>query len=146
MDFRKRRRLIASKIKPLSLYEAGWSGVQNCDISNSQVYSFKSGYVQVGSDDSSEAAYGRLTLKNIVNLSKYRRLCITYLASSSSCTIRVGNVSSSNAFTSTQTGSLVTGTEATVSFNVDPSWSAVNFYASGRSTAVLKIYKIWLEG
>lgn len=146
MVFWKRRRLIASKIKPLSLYEAEWNGVQNCDISNSQVYSFKSGYIQVGSDDSSETAYGRLTLKNIVDLGKYRRLCVTYLASRSNCTIGIGNVSSSNAFTSTQTGSLVTGTEATVIFNIDTSWSAVSFYASGRSTATIKIYKIWLEG
>lgn len=146
MDFRKRRRLIASKIKPLSLYEAGWSSLQNCTIQNSQMYSFETGYLQIGSGSSSETAFGRLHFTDIVGLNKYKRLCITYYAPNSSRTIAVGNISSSLTFTSVQTGTLEYETDATIAFNIDSSWSAVRFYSPGRSALTLKIYKIWLEG
>ena len=94
MDFYKRRRLIASKMKPLSLYEAGWSNFVNCSIKDSQVYSFKSDYLQIGSGSSSEAAFGRLHFTDIVNLNKYKKLFITYYAPGASKTIKIGNLSS----------------------------------------------------
>ena len=146
MDFYKRRRLIASKMKPLSLYEAGWRNLQNCSIKNSQVYSFKSDYLQIGSGSSSEAAYGKLIFTNIVNLNKYKKLCITYYAPGASKTIKIGNLSSSNWFTSVQQGSLVYGADATVTFDINSSWNAVELYSSGRTSTTLNIYKIWLEG
>ena len=142
MDFYKRRRLIASKMKPLSLYEAGWSNLQNCSIKNSQVYSFKSDYLQIGSGSSSEAAFGRLHFTDIVNLNKYKKLFITYYAPGASKTIKIGNLSSNLFFTSVQQGSLVYGADATITFDINSSWSAVQLYSSGRTSTTLNIYKI----
>lgn len=146
MNLLERRKLMASKMKPLSLYEAGWNNLQNCSIKNSQVYSFKSDYLQIGSGSSSEAAFGRLIFTNIVNLNKYKKLCITYYTKYSSKTIKIGNLSSSNQFTSVQEGSLVYGADATVTFDINSSWNAVELYSPGRTSSILKIYKIWLEG
>ena len=100
MNLLERKKLMASKMKPLSLCEAGQSNLQNCSIKNSQVYSFKSDYLQIGSGSSSEAAFGRLIFTNIINLNKYKKLCITYYTKYSSKTIKIGNLSSSNSFTS----------------------------------------------
>lgn len=146
MNLLERRKLMASKMKPLSLYEAGWNKLQNCSIKNSQVYSFKSDYLQIGSGNSSEAAYGRLIFTNIANLNKYKKLCITYYTKYSSKTIKIGNLSSLDSFTSVQEGSLVYDADATVTFDINSSWNAVELFSRGRTSSILKIYKIWLEG
>lgn len=146
MNLLERRKLMASKMKPLSLYEAGWNNLQNCSIKNAQVYSFKSDYLQIGSGNSDNAAFGKLIFTNIVNLNKYKKLCITYHAPGASKTIKIGNLSSTSWFTSVQEGSLVYGADATVTFDINSSWNAVELFSSGRTSSILKIYKIWLEG
>ena len=110
------------------------------------MYSFKSDYLQIGSGSSSEAAFGRLIFTNIANLNKYKKLCITYYTKYSSKTIKIGNLSSSNYFTSVQEGNLVYGADATVTFDINSSWNAVELFSQGRTSSILKIYKIWLEG
>lgn len=133
MNLLERRKLMASKMKPLSLYEAGWNKLQNCSIKNSQVYSFKSDYLQIGSGDSDEAAFGKLIFTNIANLNKYKKLCITYYTQYSNKTIKIGNLSSSNWFTSVQEGSLVYGTDATITFDINSSWDAVQLFSPGKN-------------
>ena len=135
MDFYKRRRLIASKMKPLSLYEAGWSNLQNCSIKDSQVYSFKSDYLQIGYGDSSEAAFGRLQFTDIVNLNKYKKLFITYHAPSSNETIKIGYIPSNSiaSFAPVQQGSLVYGTDATITFDINSSWDAAQLFSPGKN-------------
>lgn len=146
MDLFERRRNLLGGKKKFFLYRAGWTKVQNCTVApSSSGYHFKDNYLEVSLPRG--LSYGNIAFQNIIDLSSYKKLCVSYFVNSSNGSIRVGSTTMSGmVYGNLIEGELITNQISTVKFNTNNVWKCLGISVSSKlPVATFQIYEIWLE-
>lgn len=147
MDLFERRRNLLGGKKKLSLYQAGWSNVQNSSVISGQAYAFQTNYLLIDPSLDSSYAFARMTIGNITDLSLYKKLYIRYYCNVGNGDIHVGQAyMSGGVYGNVIKGNIVPNTIATMSFDINNVWKYLYFGGSNAAPSTLfRIYEIWLE-
>lgn len=146
MDLFERRRNLLGGKKKFFLYRAGQTAVSNCTVDpSSSGYHFKDNYLEVSLPGGS--SYGKIAFYNIIDLSSYKKLCVSYFVNSSNGSIRVGSTTMNGmVYGNLIEGELITNQISTVKFNTNNVWKCLGISVSNAlPIATFQIYEIWLE-